>query len=126
MLALDLRSRLACLLDDQIRAVLLDHVFNARFLVARKYDEASEVRRDPVVLRRRKLDPFDAVVIRALAMKREGLLDTMFLRTLIDAFVDSPKHLFVARRAVREVHRNIFARVRLEHAAGADLGSTCR
>jgi hypothetical protein len=106
--------------------VLLDHDFNAQFLMPGNYDEASEVRRDPVVLRRRKLDPFDAVVVCALTMKREGLLDTMFLRTLIDAFVDGPKHLFVASRAVREVHRNIFARVRLEHAAGEDLGSTCR
>jgi hypothetical protein len=69
------------------------------------YDEAREVRRDPIVLRRRKLDLFDAVVFGALAMKRERLLDTMFLRTLIDAFVDAPKDLFVLCRAVREVHQ---------------------
>jgi hypothetical protein len=54
-------------------------------------------------------------------MKRKGLLDTMLLRTLIDALVDGAKHLFVARRAVCKVHRSIFARLRPEHAAGAVL-----
>ena len=90
--------------------MLFDDHFDARFLVAGNYDEAGEVRRDSVVLRRDKLDLFDAVIICAFAMKRERLLDSVFLRTLIDALVDRAKHLFVVRRAVREIHRGIFAR----------------
>ena len=90
--------------------MLFDDHFDARFLVAGNYDEAGEVRRDSVVLSRNKLDLVDAVVICALTMKRERLLDSVFLRTLIDALIDRAKHLFVVRRAVREVHRSIFAR----------------
>jgi hypothetical protein len=110
MLAFDLRSRLARLLDDQVRGMLLDHEFNARFLVSGNYDEARGVRRDPVVLRRSEFDLFDAGVIRALTVEREGLLNAMLFSAFIDAVVDGAKHLFVVCCAVREVHQSIFAR----------------
>jgi hypothetical protein len=45
--ALNLGTRLTGLFDDEVGGVTLDHGFNARFLVPWKYDEASEVRRDP-------------------------------------------------------------------------------
>ena len=111
MFALDLRSRLTRLLDDEIRGMLLDHDFDARFLVPGNYDEAREVRRDPVVLRRNELYLVDAGVIRALTVERQGLLNTMLFSAFLDALVDGAKQVFVERRAVREVHRSIFARL---------------
>jgi hypothetical protein len=111
MLALDLRSRLTRLLDDGIRGMLLDHDFDARFLVSGNYDEAREVRRNPVVLSRNELYLVDAGVIRALTVEWQGLLNTMLFSALFDAVVDGTKHFFVVCRAVREAHRSIFARL---------------
>jgi len=111
MLAVDLRARLPGLLDDQVRRVLLDHDFNAGFLVTGNYDEMRDVRRDSVVFRWSELDLLDAGVIRALAVEWEGLLDTVLFSAFIDAIVDRTKDLFVVRRAVGELHRTILARL---------------
>ena len=75
------------------------------------YDETRDVRRDPVVLSRNELYLFDAGVIRALTVEWQGLLNTMLFSAFLDAVVDGAKHFFVVCRAVREVHRSIFARL---------------
>ncbi len=111
MLVLDLSSRLTRLLDDEIRRMLLDHNLDGRFLVSGNYDETRDVRRDPVVLSRNELYLFDAGVIRALTVEWQGLLNTMLFSAFLDEVVDGAKHFFVVCRAVREVHRSIFARL---------------
>jgi hypothetical protein len=112
MLGLDLCSRLAGLLDHQVRGMLLDNAFNPRLLVSGNHDEARAVRGDPVVLCRSQFDLLDARVVRTLTVERKRLLNAVLLGALIDTVVDRAKHLFVVCCPVREIHRNIFAAVR--------------
>ena len=69
--ALDLGTCIAGLLDDEVGSVTLDHNLDARLFVSGYDDEACAVRRDPVILRRRKLDRLHTPLRRALAMKRK-------------------------------------------------------
>ena len=71
MFALDLGTRLASLLDDEVAGVTLDHSFDARLFVPGHDDEARPVRCDAVVFRRRKLDRLNTRLGCALAMERK-------------------------------------------------------
>lgn len=54
--ALDFRAGISGLLDDQIRGMAFHDGFDVRVFVAADHYEARYVRRDPVIVRRRKFD----------------------------------------------------------------------
>ena len=69
VVALNLGTCFASLLDDEVGGMTLDDSFDARLFVPRYDDEACEVRCDAVVFSRRKLDRLYARFGCALAME---------------------------------------------------------
>jgi hypothetical protein len=104
MLALDFGACFTGLLHNQVRRVAFHHRLNGRSLVARDQHEACDVRRDPIVFGRPQLDRLHTRFIDTLTVKRQRLLDAMFLGTFLDPLVDRPKQFFVMCRSSREVH----------------------
>jgi hypothetical protein len=102
--AFDLDARFSDLLNDEVRGMSFDHGLDTCLLVAGDQHKARGVRRDPVILRRCKLDRLDATRRGALAMERERLAHTMLPGACLDPLVDGAKHLFVVRHTFREVH----------------------
>lgn len=104
MFALNLRTRFASLLDNQVGRVTLDNSFDARLLVPRYDEETCEVRCDAIVISGRKLDRLYTGFGRAFAMEGKRLLHAVPLGAFVDPLVDRPKNLFVAGGRVGEVH----------------------
>jgi len=71
VLALNLGTCFASLLDDEVAGVPLDDRLDARLFVSRYDDEACAVGCDAVVFRGRKLDRLQTCFGRALAMERK-------------------------------------------------------
>ena len=110
MVALNLSTGFASLLDDDVGGVSLDDSFDARLFVARYDDEARAVRCDAVVFSGRKVDRLYARFGRALAMERKWLLHAVLLRAFLDPFVDRPKDFFVLGGRGGEGHEGFVLR----------------
>ena len=107
VLPLNFVTCFASLLDNEIPRVAFNDGFDCVLLVPRHDDEVCNVRRDAVVLSRRKLDRLHALVCRALAMEWQYLLDAMLFRAFLDPLIDRTKDFLVAGGRVREIHQHI-------------------
>lgn len=107
MFTLNLVTRFASLLDNEIARVTLDDGFDPGLLVPGYDNEVRDVRGNAVVLSRRKLDCLDALLCRALAMEWQHLLDAVLFCAFLDPLVDRPKDFLVASGRVREIHQHI-------------------
>jgi hypothetical protein len=110
VLALNLGTCFASLLDDEVGGVTLDDCFDVCLFVPRYDDEACEVRCDAVVFSGRKLDRLYAPFGRALAMEGKELVHAVLLGAFLDPLVDRPKDFFILRGRISEVHEAIVPR----------------
>jgi hypothetical protein len=92
----------------EIRGMTFRDGLDVRSFVTEGHYEALDVRCNPVILGQGELDSFDATFRCALTVEGQRLVDTVFLRPFRDPLIDRAKHLFVACRSIRKVHRNIF------------------
>ena len=89
--------------------MLFHHNLDISPLVVSKHYEAGDVRRDPVILGRSKLDLLDTGFIAALTVERQRPLDPVLFSAFLNPLIDTAKQLLVMGCSVREAHEVILA-----------------
>jgi len=100
----DLRPGLADLLGDDVGVASLDDALHQRVLMTRDQNEAIAMRDDALVFGGPDVDLLDAPCVVAFAVKRQGRVDAVLPRPILDPGVDVTKGLFVSGGALGEVH----------------------
>jgi hypothetical protein len=104
MIAIDLRSCFADLLDDDVLAAMFDDPLDLRLFVARNQDEVVALVDDAFVLGWSDVDGRHARRLSAFAVEAQRRLDSVLLGALLDPLVDVAEDLLVASSAIGEVH----------------------
>jgi hypothetical protein len=109
VIPIDLRPRLADLLDNEVFRRGFDDPLDGRFFMSRDDDEAVPLPHYRGVLMGRDLNCLDARGTTALAVEGHLRRNIMLLGAFLDARVDAAEDLLVSRRSVGKVHSPILA-----------------
>jgi hypothetical protein len=104
MVAVDLLSGFADLLDNEELRFLLDYPLDGGLFVAREHDEVVAQTDHFCIAGWRDLDRLDAVGASAFTVERECARDGVLLCALLDALIDTAEDFFVSCRSLSEVH----------------------
>jgi len=104
MIAVDLLTGLAGLLDDEVSGVRLDDALDRSDLVSWEHDEVVALVGDPVVGGGGERDRLEAARAAAFTVERGRTGDAVQMRALVDLLVDPAEDLLVTRCPRGEVH----------------------
>ena len=114
VILLELRPRLANLLDHEVMRVTLNNLLDGAVFVPGNDDEAEALLDDALVLLWRDRKLLDARRVAALTVKRDLSFDVVLLGTFVDALVDGSEDLFVSGGSLRELHSPMIARLAVD------------